>query len=228
MFMVRRSLPPYPISMTFRASGSIENSEAGYARSTCGLRFAGRTGTLAPLLHRGMWRRVEDDRLHLDQDRCRLGKESLPLGILHHLGADGDAVVEIVVGPEVHHLVELSHLRLPEPDVLRVPLPDRHDGLEVAEPLPGPAHRSTVGPQLVDVSIARGRLHWELRREQLVLLGQEHPADLRQVPLRPRLVLGELATQSLALVEVGIRPEMADLIQRAELGEPVPDERAVL
>src|SRR5438552_3084380 len=92
MFIVRRSLPPYPISMTFRASGSMV--------------------TLVPLrgeresLHRRVRRRVEDDRLHLEQDRRRLGEERVPLRVLHHLGADRGTVVEIVVGPEVHRLVE--------------------------------------------------------------------------------------------------------------------------
>src|SRR6266446_2230467 len=123
MFMVRRSLPAYPISTTFRASTSM-------ARLWSWLLF-----------HRGVGGGVEDDRLHLDEQRRRLGEEGLPFRVLHELAPHGGAVVEIAVGPHVHDLVELPHLRLPEADILRVLLADRHDGLVVVEPFPRPSHR---------------------------------------------------------------------------------------
>src|SRR5512145_1778687 len=69
MFIMRRSLPPYPTSMTFRASRSISSS-------------------VLASLHRGMRGRAQDDRLHLHQQRVALGQERLPLGILHDLGPD--------------------------------------------------------------------------------------------------------------------------------------------
>src|SRR5262245_30274339 len=87
MFIVRRSLPPYPSSTTLRASGSA----IGTPR----------------LLHRRVGRGVQDDRLHLHEERRGLAEERLPLGILDHLAPGRRAVVEVAVRPHVDDLVQL-------------------------------------------------------------------------------------------------------------------------
>jgi hypothetical protein len=76
------------------------------------------------------------------------------------------------IRPEVHNLVELGDLRLPQPDVLRIFLTDRHDRFEVAEPLSRLAHLSAICPELVDMAAVRWGLEGERRGEDLVLLGE--------------------------------------------------------
>src|SRR5206468_991646 len=72
------------------------------------------------------------------------------------------------------------------------------------------------------------RLQRELRRQDLVLLGEEQRPDLRDVVPAPRLVLRELAPQPLALDEVRVGPEVDVLVQGPELARPRALELAVL
>src|SRR5207249_6484047 len=101
---------------------------------------------------------VQDDGLHLEEQRQALAEKGLPLGVLHGLGADGRALAQVMIDPEVDDLVELPHLRLPEADDLRVLLARGQRALEVAEPLAGLADLRPVRSELVDVPIARRRL----------------------------------------------------------------------
>src|ERR1043165_6558561 len=71
MFITRRSLPPYPISMTFRASGSMLIRASAPPSS----------------LERRGARGQEDGRLLLLEERHRLAEEALPLRVLHDPGA---------------------------------------------------------------------------------------------------------------------------------------------
>src|ERR1700675_4783205 len=113
---------------------------------------------------------VEDDGLHLGEARGGLAEEDLPLRVLEYLAPDGGAVIEVLVGPEVHGLVELPRLGLKDPDVLRVLLARRHDALEEADPLRQPADVRTVPAQLVDVAWFCRRLVRLGGREDSVLL----------------------------------------------------------
>src|SRR3990167_2094420 len=99
MFIVRRSAPPYPISMTLRASGS--------AIPTSVLLCSLGPGSL-PSPHGREGRGGEHDGLHVRQARRALGEEGLPLGLPRQLRPLGRALVEVVEGPHVDHLVELG------------------------------------------------------------------------------------------------------------------------
>src|SRR5437867_4816614 len=111
-----------------------------------------------PLLHGRGRRRNEGERAHLDEQRRGLAEESLPLRVLHRLAAYRRPLVEVLVRPEVHDLVELRDLRLEEADVLRILLAHRHDPLEMAEPLPRLANLGAVRPHLVNVTAGGRRL----------------------------------------------------------------------
>src|SRR5215469_18838678 len=94
MFIMRRSLPPYPTSTTCLVcvTDTIDVLR------------------LANLFHRRRRRRDQGHRAHLDEQRCRLAQERLPLWILEGLAAHGGPIVQIAVHPEVHDLVELGDL----------------------------------------------------------------------------------------------------------------------
>src|SRR5919108_4752875 len=115
MFIVRRSLPPYPISTVVR-------------------------GSVATLLERRVGHRDQHDRLHLLQQRRRPGDERLPGRVGRHFRAGRRAVVEVLVDPHVHGLVELTAFGLPETDPPRVLVARREHGLEHLEPLTGLPH----------------------------------------------------------------------------------------
>src|SRR6185503_4800167 len=74
MFIVRRSLPPYPISTVVR-------------------------GRVATLPHRRVRSGDQDDRLHRLQERRGLRDERLPGRVGRHLRARGGTVVEVLVDP---------------------------------------------------------------------------------------------------------------------------------
>src|SRR6267143_6867756 len=120
MFIVRRSLPPYPISSCWRATVSIvlmcrRGAFAGLRRPTVCPRLR-----CVTLLHRRHARRDEHRGLHGHQQRERFAEERLPVGVAERLRARGGPLVEIPVHPEVHGLVELAGLGLPVADVARV------------------------------------------------------------------------------------------------------------
>src|SRR2546425_2043162 len=60
--------------------------------------------------HRRYGRRDEDHRLHAHQQRERLPEERLPVGVAERLRSRGGPLVQILVDPEVHGLVELAGL----------------------------------------------------------------------------------------------------------------------
>src|SRR6185369_5446156 len=130
--------------------------------------------------------------------------------------------------PEVHGLVELAGLGLPVAHVARVLLAARQHALGEVQPLAEPADLCAVPAQLVEVAAIRRRLEGGHRGEDPVLLGHEQRANLWHVALGPLLVLGQLAAQPLALVQVGIGPEVDVLVQHAELRRPAALELAVL
>jgi len=72
------------------------------------------------------------------------------------------------------------------------------------------------------------RLQRKLRRQDLVLLGEEQRYGSSRRSPGPTLVLRELAPQPLALDEVRVGPEMDVLVEGAELGRPRAFELAVL
>src|SRR5262245_55247194 len=197
MFMVRRSLPPYPSSTTFLASGSLMD-----------------------LAHGGKRRGEEDDGLHVGQAGDGLPEEVLPGRLLGEARTGVRALLEIAEGPDVHDLVELGDVRLPEPHAVHELLARGHHRLEMVEPFLGPAHVSAIPAELVHPPRVRRGIEREHRRHDLVLLRQQQGPDLRHVLLVPRLVLGEEAAEPLALVEVGEAPEVHELLEGAELGVP--------
>src|SRR5215470_4798165 len=204
MFMVRRSLPPYPISSVLRAVSGMR------------------------LFHRGDGRRNQHRGLHADEQRQRLAEKRLPLGIAEGVGARGGPLVQILVHPEVDGLVELAGLGLPVADVARVLLAAGQHPLGQVEPLREPADLRAIPAQLVDIAAVRRWLERRGRRQHLVFLGQQQRADLRNVALRPLVVLRELAAQSVALVEARIAPQVDVLVQHAELGRPATFELPIL
>src|SRR5688500_14061430 len=243
MFMVRRSLPPYPISTTFRASTSIvrrarfaagRSSSAGAQKwpphhappssPASGLVHLSSAGAQkwpphspSPLttrasthasFHWGVGGGVEDDGLHVGEERDGLAQELLPGGVLPELGAGVPAVVQVAIRPHVDDLVELARLRLPEAHAPRVLVAGGHDRLEVLEPLARPAGMGAVPAQLVDIARVGGRRQGQLRRQDLVLLGDQERADLRDVLRAPPLILSERRPELLALVEVGVAPQV--------------------
>src|SRR5688500_16605337 len=129
MFMVRRSLPPYPISMTLRASGSliflcrlplasprgaVRLARCAFHRPLASPRGAARLAR--PSLHRRVRGGQEHDGLHVGEQPDGLADESLPVGVLSQFGAGRGAVVEIPEHPHVHDLVELGDLGGPHAD----------------------------------------------------------------------------------------------------------------
>src|SRR5687768_11871760 len=132
MFMVMRSLPPYPISMTLRASGSLI-----FPLSLASPRGAAQLAL--PSLHRRMGGGQEDDRLHVGEQPHGLADERLPVGILAELGARGGTLVEILEDPHVHDLVELRDLGRPHADAPHELRAHGQDVLEEADPLPAAA-----------------------------------------------------------------------------------------
>src|SRR5678815_3439958 len=242
MFMVRRSLPPYPISTTFRASTSIvgrarfppgRSSSAGAqkwpphrahtSRSVSGLVPLSSAGaqkwpphspnprttreSWRASFHRGVGGGVEDDGLHVGEERDGLAQERLPVGVLPELRAGGCAVVQVAIRPHVDDLVELARLRLPEAHAPRVLVAGGHDRLEVLEPLARPAGVGAVPAQLVDIARVGWRRQRQLRRQDLVLLGDQERPDLRHVLHAPPFILSERRPELLALVEIGIAPQ---------------------
>src|SRR5205823_13907053 len=122
---------------------------------------------------------------------------------------------------------ELAGLGLPVAHVARVLLAARQHALGEAEPLAQATDLRAVPAELVDVAAVGGRLERRDRRQDLVLLRDHQRTDLRDVLLRPRVVLRELAAQPIALDEVGIAPEVHVLVERAELARPAALELAV-
>ena len=125
------------------------------------------------------------------------------------------------VGPQVRDLVRLPRIGDPGADVLRVLLAHRHDVLEVLRPLAHPPRGGAVVAVLVDVALGLGRLERENGLEDPDVLTDEVLSDEGDVLLPPPLVLRELAPEPLALVEVGVAPQVHDLVERADLGQPV-------
>src|SRR3989442_4008689 len=74
----------------------------------------------------------------------------------------------------------------------------------------------------------RRRLQRQLRREDLVLLRDEHGPDPRDVLLTPRVVLLELGAQPIAIVEAPIAPKVGKLVERGGLHPPGAPELARL
>src|SRR3989442_1681910 len=136
--------------------------------------------------------------------------------------ADGRCgpLVQILVDPEVHGLVELAGLGLPVAHVARVLLAARQHALGETQPLAEPADLRAVPAQLVDVAAVRRRLERGHRREDLVLLREQQRTDLRHGASRPLPVLGELTAQPPPGVQVGVDPEVDVLVQRPELRRP--------
>src|SRR5215831_8420846 len=148
MFIMRRSLPPYPSSTTCLSGISFVVLALFLVRSPRPAGPQPRDALRLALPHRRRGSRDEHDRAHLEEQRRRLAEEGLPLRILNNFAARGCPVVEIAVRPEVHDLVELGDLGLPGADILGVLLAHRHDRLEVAEPLPCLAHLAPIRPEL--------------------------------------------------------------------------------
>src|SRR5215831_14628039 len=228
MFIMRRSLPPYPISTTCCVRVSANPDLFMCSPRTAGTPAPRRPAAYKALFHRRRWRGDQSHRAHLEEQRRRLAEEGLPLRVLQGLAAHGRAIVQIAVSPEVHDLVELGDLGLEHADVLRVLLAHGHDRLEMAEPLAGAPDLGAIRPELVDVPAVARRLERQLRREDLVLLGQEERPDLRDIIAAPRLVLGQLAAKPLALDQIGVGPEVDVLVEGSELARPRALELAVL
>src|SRR5690349_5006052 len=242
MFIVRRSLPPYPISTVFRAvvSGMVilfavgapaQGAPRRLASPSAAARSTARRSAKeksAHSFHGRRGRRNQDRGLHTDEQRQRFREKRLPLGIAERLRARGRPLVEVFVDPEVHRLVELPGLRLPIADVAGVFLAARQHALGEAEPLADLPDLRAIPAQLVEVAAVGRRLERRDRRQHLVLLGEQQRADLRYVALRPLVVLRELAAQPVTLVEARIAPEVHVLVEHAELGGPAALELAVL
>src|SRR6266545_3011517 len=129
MFMVRRSLPPYPISMTFRASGSAmaiswASAARGRARWTAcgraagptwGERIARRDPGRACLGRLERQRGRKDLVLLREEHGPDLRNIALgPVFVLGQLSAQPLALVQAVEGPEMNDLVKRAELRVPE------------------------------------------------------------------------------------------------------------------
>src|SRR5262249_33023862 len=65
------------------------------------------------LLQGGVIRRNEQRRMHFGQQRRTLGEIGLPLGILHRRGARLEALLQVLVAPQMDPLVGLRELTGP-------------------------------------------------------------------------------------------------------------------
>src|SRR2546430_440401 len=123
---------------------------------------------------------------------------------------------------------EVKTCAFPFSAVFRLLLAHWLSRLEGREPLARLAHLGAVRPELVDVPAVHGGPERQLRREDLVLLRDQQGSDLRDVLLGPRVVLHELRAEPFPLDEIGVAPEVDELVERAELRRPRPLELPVL
>src|SRR5262245_49242240 len=173
--------------------------------------------------------RRRDQHLVLLPDRAdtRLRR---PLATLARLFADARALVGALVRPHVHELVEPAELARPARGQRRELLADRYGLAPRLEHRRQVAGRVRVDAHLVEIAgaevAATERLHERRRDHDVGLLLDDQIAAAGQ--LLEVLVLRHRIAHGRALLEILVRPDVDDLVERAEVGVPEGAELGVL
>src|SRR4029077_2115455 len=173
--------------------------------------------------------RRRDQHLVLLPDRPDAGLRR-PLTALARLFADAGALVRILVGPHVHELVEAAELARPARRQRRELLADRYGLAPCLEHGRQIAGRVGVDAHLVEVAgaevAATERLHEGRRDHYVGLLLDDQITPARQ-RLQRRVLRHRVAHRG-AVLQVFVRPDVNDLVERTEVGVPEGAERRVL
>src|SRR2546425_5311765 len=173
--------------------------------------------------------RRRDQHLVLLSDRANAGLRR-PLATLARFLADPRALVGVLVGPDVHELVEPTELARPARRQRRELLADRNGLAPRLQHRRQVARRVGVDPHLVEVAgaeiAAAERLHERSRDHDVGLLLDDQITPARQ--LLEILVLRHRVAHRGAVLEVLVRPDVDDLVERAEVGVPEGTELGML
>src|SRR5207244_4374399 len=185
-------------------------------------------GSTGGRLPQGRERR-RDQHLVLLPDRADAGLRR-PLATFPRFLADPRALVGVLVRPDVYELVEPTELARPARRQRRELLADGNGlapGLEHRREV---ARRVGVDPHLVEVAgteiAAAERLHEGRRDHDVGLLLDDQITPARQ--LLKILVLRHRVAHRGAVLQVLVRPDVDDLVERAEVGVPEGTELRVL
>src|SRR5262250_2788513 len=188
-------------------------------------RALGSTGGRLP---QGRERR-RDQHLVLLPDRAdtRLRR---PLATLARLLTDARALGGVLVRPHVHELVEPAELARPARGQRRELLADRHGLAPRLQHRRQIAGRVGIDAHLVEVAgaevAAAERLHEGRRDHDVGLLLDDQIAPAGQ--LLQVLVLRHRVAYRGAVLEILVRPDVDDLVERAEIGVPEGAELGML
>src|SRR6266850_667864 len=185
-------------------------------------------GSTGGRLPQGRERRRDQHLVFLpDRPDARLRR---PLTTLPRLFPNARALVRVLVRPHVHELVEPAELARPAGRQRRELLPDGNRLAPRLQHRCKVAGRVGVDAHLVEVAgaevAAAERLHERRRDHDVGLLLDDQIAAAGQL-LERRVLCHRVAHRS-AVLQVFVRPDVNDLVERAEVGVPEGAERRVL
>src|SRR5437899_7055197 len=165
------------------------------------------TRTPKRLLERRVVGRQQQGRVHLLQLGRAFGEIGLPGRVLRRIRARLEALLEVLVAPQVDPLVGLRELAGPSAPDRRILLASGLHFLEILAVLLRAAEVAAVDAQLINVSGgAIARLDIDHRVYQPQVLADQAGLHDRHVLLGPVLVLRQLAAQPRALLVAVVLP----------------------